>query len=264
MNAPVLRTQSPGRPVAHRGGTRSCYECDTKRADPMHRAPRTHHTGPAHIVLGGTMYARTALITAALLAAALTGCASTHQQGTAERAATASKSSAKSPDCGPNSTLSQSDWIDKCSSASATPAAKQPATELAVGDTFAYNDGVKVTVTSIRRLTEFGEWDDHPKANQTGYRVTWTVRNGTKKPLVLDDWSESEQGATNGGEVTLLSVDKGSRTMTGRVAPGQTGTFTSESALDKSYGTKIVVTMTRMDNQVDPLAEDPHWTGTIK
>lgn len=210
------------------------------------------------------MYARrTALITAALLAATLTACAGTHEQGKAERAGTAAaKSSSKSPDCGSDSTLSQSNWIDQC--ASAKPTDKQPNTELAVGDTFAYNDGAKVTIASIRRLTAFGEWDDRPDANQTGYRVTWTIRNGTKKPLDLDQWSENEQGATNGGDAAMLSVDKGSRSMTGRIAPGQTGTFTSESALDKTYGTKIVITMTRMDEQADLLAEDPHWTGTIR
>ncbi|WP_369244444.1 hypothetical protein [Streptomyces sp. R41] len=208
------------------------------------------------------MHARTALITVAILAATLTACAGAdHQQGKAERATAGAPSSSKSPDCGPDSTLSQSDWIDQCSSA--TPADKQPNTELAVGDTFAYNDGVKVTITNIRRLTQFGEWDDRPEAGQTGYRVTWSITNGTKKPLDLDQRSESEQGATNGGEVTMLSVEKGSRSMTGRIAPAQTGTFTSESALDKTYGTKVVVTMTRMDEQADLLAEDPHWTGTI-
>lgn len=209
------------------------------------------------------MHARSALITVAILATTLTACAGTdHQQGKAERATADAPSSSKSPDCGPDSTLSQSDWIDQCSSA--TPTDKQANTELTVGDTFAYNDGVKVTIASIRRLTAFGEWDDRPDANQTGYRVTWTILNGTKKPLDMDQWSETEQGATNGGDVTLLSIDKGSRSMTGRIAPGQTGTFTSESALDKTNGTKIVITMTRMDEQADLLAEDPHWTGTIK
>lgn len=52
--------------------------------------------------------------------------------------------------------------------------------------------------------------------------------------------------------------------MTGRIAPGQTGTFTSESALSRPNGAKVVITMTRMDAQADMLAEDPHWTGTIK
>lgn len=191
------------------------------------------------------MRTRSALVTAVILAAALAGCGGTdHQQGTAERA-----SDAKAPG-------------QKASKA--PKAEKQPDTELAVGDTFAYKDGVKVTVQSIARLTAFGEYDSGPEANQTGYRVTWTLKNGTKKPLDTDLWSESEQGATNGGEVTMLSVEKGSRTMTGRIAPGQSATFTSESALEKSSGNKIVITMTRMDDTADLLAEDPHWTGTIK
>ncbi|MGW3911468.1 hypothetical protein ACWEBX_08045 [Streptomyces sp. NPDC005070] len=207
------------------------------------------------------MHARSTLITIAVLAAALTGCGSSaHQQGKAERANGAAAS--KSADCGPDSNLSQADWMDQC--ASASPSEKEPDTELAVGDTFAYNDGVKVTVQSIRKLTAFGEYDTGPEANQTGYRVTWAVLNGTNKPLDMDQWSEAEQGATNGGEVSMLSVEKGSRSMTGRIAPGQTGTFTSESALRKSNGTKVVITMTRMDAQADMLAEDPHWTGTIK
>ncbi|MFF3884046.1 hypothetical protein [Streptomyces sp. NPDC001914] len=206
------------------------------------------------------MRTRAALIAIVICAGTLTACdAADHQQGKAERAGSAAAS--KSADCGPDSNLSQSDWIDQCGSLS--PSEKQPDTELAVGDTFVYNDGAKITVTSIRRLTAFGEWDDRPDADQTGYRVSWSITNGTKKPLDVDQWSESEQGATNGGEVTMLTVEKGSHSMTGRIAPGQTGTFTSESSLSKSNGTKIVITMTRMDDQADMLADDPHWTGTI-
>ncbi|MFF0139687.1 hypothetical protein ACFYRN_24940 [Streptomyces sp. NPDC005227] len=206
------------------------------------------------------MHVRTTLVTVAILAAALTACGTAdHEQGKAQRAKGAPAS--KSADCGPDSNLSQSDWMDRC--ASASPSEKQANTELAVGDTFAYNDGVKVTVKSLARLTAFGEYDDRPDANQTGYRATWTVFNGTKKPLDVDQWAEQEQGATNGGEVTMLSIEKGSHSMTGRIAPGQTGTFTSENELPKANGTTIVVTMTRTDEGFDLLAEDPHWTGPI-
>ncbi|WP_432169072.1 hypothetical protein [Streptomyces sp. 1222.5] len=207
------------------------------------------------------MNARSTLIAIVVCAASLTACGETgHQQGKAERAN--GPAASKSADCGPDSNLSQADWMDQC--ASEKPSEKEPDTELAVGDSFAYNDGVKITVTSIRRLTTFGEWDDKPDANQTGYRVSWSIANGTKKPLDVDQWSEAEQGATNGGQVTMLTVEKGSRSMTGRIAPGQTGTFTSEGALNRSDGTKLVVTMTRMDDQADVLADDPHWTGVIE
>lgn len=50
----------------------------------------------------------------------------------------------------------------------------------------------------------------------------------------------------------------------GRLAPAKTGTFTSEYALPKADGLDIVFTMTRMDENMNILAEDPHWTGSIK
>ncbi|MEV6791271.1 hypothetical protein AB0M87_04550 [Streptomyces sp. NPDC051320] len=207
-----------------------------------------------------------ALAVAGALVPLVVGCAS-HQQGRAERAdhrptATTSKS-ASSPDCGPESNLSQSDWMDQC--ADSTPTADdQPQTELAIGDAFAFNDGVKVTVSSLREITSYGEWDDKPGAGQTAFRVTWTISNGTDKPLDLDQWGESEEGATSGGQVDILSVEKGSRPMAGRIAPGKAGTFTDEGAINDRDGKEIVVTVTRMDDDADMLAEDPHWTGTIK
>ncbi|MEV8408200.1 hypothetical protein AB0R12_21010 [Streptomyces niveus] len=56
----------------------------------------------------------------------------------------------------------------------------------------------------------------------------------------------------------------GWRTGGGRLAPAKTGTFTSEYALPKADGLDIVFTMTRMDENMSILAEDPHWTGSIK
>lgn len=50
----------------------------------------------------------------------------------------------------------------------------------------------------------------------------------------------------------------------GRLAPAETGTFTSEYALAKADGLDIVFTMTRMDENMNILAEDPHWTGSRK
>jgi hypothetical protein len=146
----------------------------------------------------------------------------------------------------------------------------QPETELAVGDTFRYNDGVEFTVTSIKPITEFGAYDDKPSAKDTAFRVTWTVANGTSKPLDLDSWSINPQGATTGGEVTFFYTEKGSKQMTGRLAPSRTGTYTGEYSLPKEDGNDVVVTAARMDdaflNSDDAalLGEDPHWTGAIK
>ncbi|WP_405537432.1 hypothetical protein OG787_31980 [Streptomyces sp. NBC_00075] len=210
---------------------------------------------------------RTALATIVILAATLTAC-SEPAQGTAERATTASSASASaSPDCGPDSTLSQSDWIDQCDD-SVTPAADQPDTELAVGDTFAYTDGLKVKVDSIRTITRFGEYDDKPDADRIPFRVTFTITNGTKKPYDMDSFSYDAQGATTGGQTEFLYVDAGSKQMAGRLAAGRSGTFTSEYSIAKSDGKDVVYTMSRTDEawleSGSFLGEDPHWTGTIK
>ncbi|WP_406461153.1 hypothetical protein OH768_39775 [Streptomyces sp. NBC_01622] len=216
------------------------------------------------------MHGRTVLVAIAAFVATLTACAGSHEQGAAERATpTADKASSKSPDCGPNSTLSQSDWIDQCSSNSAVPTTDKPNTELAVGDTFAYKDGMKVQVNGINKITRYGEYGDKPSADKTAFRVVWTVTNGTTKPYDLDDMSSDAKGATNGGETESIYVEVDSKEMTGRLAPGRGGRFTSEYTIAKSDGTQIVFTMSRTDDaflQDDSayLGEDPHWTGTIK
>ncbi|MFH9569726.1 hypothetical protein ACH4MG_04135 [Streptomyces sp. NPDC017454] len=192
-----------------------------------------------------------ALVSAAVLAVMLTACSSDEpKQGTAERAAENASSA-------PASSTPDSPDQDE-----------QPDTELAVGDTFAYTDGLKVKVDSITTITKWGEYDTKPEVGQTPFRVTWTVTNGTKKPYDLDQFGYQAQGATTGGETESLYVEVGSKQMTGRLAAGRSGTFTSEYSLAKTDGKDVLFTMTRMDEQWledgSFLAEDPNWTGTIK
>lgn len=120
---------------------------------------------------------------------------------------------------------------------------------------------MKVTVTKVSKLraADFGEYDVKPEADQTGFRVSWDIANGSKNPIDLD-----AQGATIGGTTESLFAENGSRLKGGRLAPAETGTFTSEYALPKADGLDIVFTMTRMDENMNILAEDPHWTGSIK
>lgn len=220
--------------------------------------------GPTH--LRGTAVAATAV-----LAVALTACSSDDSpQGEAQRAtATVTKSVPGTPDCGPGSALSQAEWMEQCDgSPSADPSPAQPDTELAVGDTFAYTDGLKVGVDSIRRLTRFGEWDSRPEAGQTAFRVTYTVTNGTQAPYDLDHLATTTEGGTTGGETAFLSVE-GAKEMTGRLAPGRSGTFHDDRAIAESDAGSIVVTVSRSDaawiEQGDAwLGEDPHWTGPIE
>ncbi|MFE8015090.1 hypothetical protein ACFU3O_20420 [Streptomyces antibioticus] len=213
------------------------------------------------------MRARTAL-TAALLAAALTACGSGgNAQGTAERAADAGTPAAV--DCGPDSELSQAEWMANCASESPASTDAQPDTELAVGDAFAYTDGIKITITGFSTVTRFGEYVEKPGPDRTAFRVKWTVSNGTTKPFDLDDFGYNAEGATTGGETESLFTDADSKQMTGRLAPGRTGAFTAEYTIAKSDGKTIVFTMSRMDdawlqNDSAFLGEDPHWTGDIK
>lgn len=218
------------------------------------------------------MRTRTTLATVAILAATLTACASSddNKQGTAERATTAASSppATPSPDCGPDSALSQADWMTQCGSSSPTPAADQPDIELNVGDTFAYTDGLKVKVTSINTVTRYGAYDDKPDADQTGFRVTWTITNGTPGPYDLGQITYNTEGATTGGSTEFIYVEPDSKQMTGRLAPGRTGTFTAEYAIAKTDGNTILFTMSRMDDawlkSGSAFAENPHWTGTIQ
>lgn len=192
---------------------------------------------------------RTALAAAAAVALLpLTAACGDSGQGTAERAGTEEQADAAPAD--------------------EEPADEEPAkeTELAVGDGFRYKDGVKVTVTKVSKLraADFGEYDVKPEADQTGFRVSWDITNGSKKPIDLDAWGFDAEGATTGGTTETLFAENGSRMMGGRLAPAKSGTFTSEYALPKADGLDIVFTMTRMDESADLLAEDPHWTGSIK
>ncbi|MET9158271.1 hypothetical protein ABZX56_11135 [Streptomyces parvulus] len=210
------------------------------------------------------------IIATAALAAMLTACsADGPSQGSAERADKAAASNApasKTPDC-EDGTLEQADWMADCYSDSPEQA-DQPDTELAVGDTFAYTDGLKVKVDTITTITRWGEYDTKPEAGKTPFRVTWTITNGTKKPYDLDDFGYDAQGATTGGTTESLYVEVDSKQMTGRLAAGRSGTFTSEYALAKTDGKDVLFSMSRMDNQWlesgSFLGEDPNWTGTIK
>ncbi|MFE2262560.1 hypothetical protein [Streptomyces griseosporeus] len=217
------------------------------------------------------MHARTtALATIAILAATLTACgADEPSQGKAERAATTATSAPPSTpsDCGTDSQLSQAEWMEKC--ATDSPAAdEQPDTELAVGDTFAYTDGLKVKVDSVTTITKWGEYDSKPDTDMIPFRVTYTVTNGTKKPYDMDGLSYNAEGATTGGQTEFLYVDAGSKQAGGRIAVGRSATFTAEYSIAKSDGKEIVFTVTRTDDawlkSGSFFGEDPNWTGTIR
>jgi hypothetical protein len=146
--------------------------------------------------------------------------------------------------------------------AEAEPAASD--TELSLGDTFSYEDDVNVTVDSIEKITQFGEYDTRPSAGETAFWVNVTIDNGSKKPLNLDDFILTAQGATNGGEVMDTYLEKGAKDMTGRLAPGIKTQKNSAYIIDDKYGKSIVVSVGRYSDDFETLLEDPNWTGDIK
>ncbi|WP_413759623.1 hypothetical protein [Streptomyces sp. MMBL 11-3] len=200
---------------------------------------------------------RAAAVLTALLLPLAAACGDS-DQGTAERAGDV-KVDSKTKDAKPVET----------EEAPAEPVEEEtPDTELAVGDTFRYTDGVEVTVDSINTITEFGTYDERPDAKDTAFRITWTVENGTGKPLDLDAWSFNPQGATTGGQTTFVYVEKGSKEMAGRLAPSRKGTYTGEYSLPRADGKEVVVEVSRMDDawmeNDNAFGDEPNWTGAIK
>lgn len=231
----------------------------------------------------------TAVLTAVLLPLTA-ACGSSHEQGTAERAksgGTAEKrdksegtkakkakkaDKADKADCGPDSELTQAEWMDTCVDEDeengtvdeAGADDKRPNTELTVGDTFRYDDGLKVTVTGIKKVTAFTEYDNRPSGKETAFRISVKFDNQSKKPIDLGEFDVNGQGATKGGDTEITTWEIGSKEITGRLAPGMSDTKNSDGVLDKQYGTQMLVTVTRMSEDSDILAEDPHWTGPIQ
>ncbi|WP_225794773.1 hypothetical protein [Streptomyces aculeolatus] len=145
------------------------------------------------------------------------------------------------------------------------PAEEKPAadTSLTVGETFTYDDGLAVTVDSIREFSDFGEFDYPPEDGDTAFRINLTFDNGTKKPFSLDDLYLSVEGATNGGAAEGNYWENGSKEITGRVAPGVATNGTSDHTLAAKYGRDVVVTLGRLD-EANLMADDLEWSGSIK
>lgn len=200
---------------------------------------------------------------AAAIAAALPLIAACGSQGTAERADSKPAAADKNKvDCGQDSNLSQAEWMKHCADDAGNE--KAPDTELKLGDTFKYKDGVKVTVTRIAKFTAFEEYGDTAEPDQTPFRIDIKIENGSRKPLNLDEFMVNGQGATKGGDAEFTAWTEDIKDVTGRLAPGQSDTKNSDGVLDKKYGTQMVVTIGRYSESVDPLAAEPNWTGPIR
>jgi hypothetical protein len=195
-------------------------------------------------------------IAAALLALAAcsSGSKTDDTAATTKPAATATTAAAKKVDCSdPN--LSQADWTENCDKGGGD-------TQKQFGQVYRWSDGVTVTVTEAKVFTNFNkEFDEHPTAGSTDFRVKIRITNGSHQPFDLGKLSTITEGATSGGEASVgLWTDNGSP-LEGRLAPGVTVTKTDDGTLETRYGKKIVVTVQRSTDDLS--AAFPEFSGTI-
>lgn len=210
------------------------------------------------------MRVRTTAATAALLLAALTACGGDGDDASASKTkASATPSSSKSVNCTDQS-LSQADWMDYCSDKASTggDSTAGKSKGLKFGESYTWPDGLKVTVVDAKVFTDFNEeYGESADPGSTDFRVTLKVQNGGKSSVDLGDLSVIVEGATNGGEASFTSFEKGSQPLEGRLAPGVTATKNNDNVLESKYGKKIVVTVQRSSE--DFSLEFPEFEGEI-
>ncbi|HEX5566092.1 MAG TPA: hypothetical protein VFY14_04000 [Streptomyces sp.] len=204
---------------------------------------------------------RTRTIAAALLAAALplTACG-TDNSSTSGPNKTTTPTPSETVDC-TDENLSQADWMKHCADDEpGTGGDGQPAT-LEFGEAHTWPDGLKATITEAKILTDFSEYASEPDPDLHAFRLSIKVTNTGKTPVDIGELFTNVEGATNGGESTL--VDYGADPLEGRLAPGVTAVKGEDHELDKQYGKKIVVILQRATENYDETYESPEFTGTI-
>lgn len=142
-------------------------------------------------------------------------------------------------------------------------ATRAPSTHLGFGGTYAWPDGVKVSVTGARVFTDYntGAGESHDPGT-TDFRITLRVTNGGKAPVDLGGLSVIVQGATNGGEAATTTFENGSQPLEGQLASGVTAVKTDDESLETAYGRRIVVRVQRVAD--DPTGETwPEFTGAV-
>lgn len=204
------------------------------------------------------MRVRATAATAALFLAALTACGGGGDDKTAS--AEAAPSAVESADC-TSQTLSQAEYMEHC--AEETPEAEsEKLTGLKFGESYTWDDGLKVTVVEAKKFTDYDpELLESPEPGMTDFRVGLKVENGGKAPVALDDLSLIVEGATKGGEAASTIFSKGSEPLEGRLAPGVTVLKNHDNTLETGYGKKIVVTVQRITEDFD--IEYPEFEGEI-
>lgn len=213
------------------------------------------------------MRTRTTLA-ASLLAAgalALTACGSSSSDDSSSAASSKATSPVGTPagkgiNCS-DPGLPQADWeahCDKTAAGHADSLSKQ------FGQTYAWLDGVKVSVTEAKIFTDYDKSiGEKATPGTTDYEVMIKVTNGGHVPVDLSDLSVITEGATNGGEASLLPVSNAAPGLEGRLAPGVTVIKADTESLENKFGRRIVVTVQRTVPGSIELQASPEFTGSI-
>ncbi len=131
------------------------------------------------------------------------------------------------------------------------------------GKTYAWPDGVKVTVTQAKVFTGYDKsLGEKATPGSTDYQVSVKVTNGSPTPLDLGSLSVITVGATSGGEAEATAWGSGSDALQGRLAPGAAITKADDETLGTKYGRKIVVTVQRSTDD-GTTAAFPEFSGSI-
>lgn len=153
--------------------------------------------------------------------------------------------------------LSQADWTKNCDKGGGGLSKK-------FGQTFAWPDGVKVTVTKAVVFTDYDKSSGEKRtAGSTDYQVFVKVTNGSHAPLDLGNISVITEGATSGGEAGITGWTNAAPGLEGRLAPGVSVTKADQETLGTKFGRKIVVTVQRMSPTSSDPMEFPEFSGSI-
>ncbi|WP_370412264.1 DUF4190 domain-containing protein [Streptomyces fradiae] len=140
----------------------------------------------------------------------------------------------------------------------AEPTEKAPAA-LKFGDTFTYEDGIKVTVSKPRAHTPDGFAAGHTKGNKA-FQVTITIVNGTDKPLALAAALPDAKDAEGASADMVFDGSYASKPFEGKVLPGKQAkadfTFSLPPAAAGQLQIELSPTVLEHESQI--------WTGPTK
>lgn len=138
-----------------------------------------------------------------------------------------------------------------------------PAPELALGETYTWDDDLSLTVGGLREVPaqDIGEYD-FVEDGQLPFVADLTITNNGSAPFDLSHLFPGAEGVTNGGRADTTRFEAYGETgyLEGRLAPGETLAHVFGWTLAEEHGREIAIEVGRGDDWSLPA---PVWLGTI-